>query len=61
MTDITTVQTYPTAPEIELLMTANTKLKKSCKSLKQALFMIAGVAILATIIYLIKTKSDERQ
>lgn len=61
MIDITTIQTFPVAPVLSQLQTANTRLGKNNEQLKTALIIIGVVGSAYLAYRLIKKYNEDKQ
>jgi hypothetical protein len=60
MTDITTVQTFPSEPEIQMLVNSNNKLKEQKKSLMWLAISLGCLSVIILAVHLHNIKQNEK-
>lgn len=58
MIDFTKIQTVPVPPPIEILQNSNSALSKENNTLKMALYISAGIALLAIVYFVLKKQRE---
>ena len=58
MIDFTKIQTVPVPPPIEILQNSNSALSKENNTLKMALYISAGIALLAVVYFALKKQRE---